>query len=261
MSIFIPDIINKNAHEIRVIQDTDQIPIKVADEFPEVDLCEITGNGNTISRAGVVAIAPDFDPYNLSPCEEIFPALRRLFVVALLWRGMPPKLIVAMLGEPNLRETLCDAATAVAFGMYGEAYDVFKRAKIPQLDRSIASVYLYFCSVKITYPIKALIFDEKVARALLCSDISTAKVIWQGFWQYLTGLASYKFDPVKFSSDWKADGYLQFLILMHSWASALKCEPAQIQIWLSKKCENLELTYGKFNKPEDVGIAGDLLDI
>jgi Putative 8-oxoguanine DNA glycosylase OGG-like protein len=224
--MFIPSILSDNAERICQIHPDDQFIEIDREAWREVDLEGIIDDGAAgIYRRQVAALAPHLDPYHLVPCDDVFPALRRLFVAVMLWgfgrTGYGAHRTATMLAAPNLKPTLCAVSRCLAFGMYGAAYDVFRAAKIRWLGPSFATKYLYFCSIRTAYPIRALIFDSRVASALRHSDFP------EDFWRYLT-----RSGGPSSSVYWTSSGYLQYLILMHSWASALHCSADQIEIFL-----------------------------
>jgi hypothetical protein len=225
-NMYIPDILSGNAERIREIRPDDQFIEIDREVWREIDLDGIIDGGALgISRGQVKSLAPILDHQALVPCDEAFPALRRFFVAVMLWgfgrTGYGAHRTGAMLAAPNLKPTLCAVTRCIAFGMYGAAYDVFRAAKIPFLGPSFASKYLYFCSIGTAYPVKALIFDSRVAGALRRSDLPP------DFWQYLTHNSG-----ADSSVHWSSSGYLQYLILMHAWASALHCTADQIEMFL-----------------------------
>ncbi len=229
--MFVPNILIENADAIRELRPHDQVVPINRDAWnrkcPDVDFDDILGDSNSgISRGRVLDIAPQLDPYRLVPCDDAFPFLRRLFIAAMVWgfgrTGYGPFRVAAMLRAPNLQPTLCAVTRAIAFGMYGAAYDMFQAAEIPELGPSFASKYLYFCSARSNYPTKALIFDSRVASGLRRSDFPS------DFWRYLT----HNNATTTSSVSWTSSGYLQYLILMHCWASALNCSAEQLEFYL-----------------------------
>jgi hypothetical protein len=228
--MFIPNIIAQNIEIIRSLNPEEQ-EVSINRDLWEsvsidINLDEILGkNKHAISRNRILSIAPKFDPYNLISCNQAYPDLKKLFIAVMIWgyarTGYGPHRVAKMLKSPNLKKTLCEVSRAVAFGMYGSAYDSFRKAKIPELGPSFASKFLYFCSATDNYPIKALIFDSRVASSLRKSDFPT------DYSYYLT--KNPKDDSfVK----WNTKGYLQYLILMHNWASRLNCKAVQIELFL-----------------------------
>jgi hypothetical protein len=277
MSIFIPDIINVFADDIR----------KEKDDFADVTyedclkvLKDVDQNIGTPNQSGQVTgqnggggLTPDpnpcvltgdwkFDPYKLDCCDKIFPDLKLLFVWAMLKRNVTRAVFDPIITNRDFKRTICESTTAIVDGMYGSAYDTFRKSKIHGLDRTVASIYLHYCSNKTDNILKALVFDEKVAKALYYGQTkSDFQIIWRRHWSYLTGSTMRKIENGKFSSVWKSSGYLQYLILMHSWASWLECDSAQIEIWLSKKSTNLKRCFERLKKPEEMRECIDLLDV
>ncbi len=229
--MFVPNTLIENADTIRELRPHEQAVDFDRDAWdracPDVDFDDILGHGAlAISRDQCLNHAPQLDPYNLIPCDAAFPALLQLFIAVMVWgfgrTGYGPHRVAAMLRAPNLKPTLCAVARAIAFGMYGAAYDTFRTAKIPYLGASFASKYLHFCSARSAYVIKALIFDSRVASGLRKSNLPP------DFWYYLTRTRSIANSSVH----WTASGYLQYLILMHCWASSLSCTAEQIEYFL-----------------------------
>jgi hypothetical protein len=156
--------------------------------------------------------------------------------------GVLPAEIVDMEKAPNIQISLCAVQRAIALGMYGAAYEILRDARIGHLDAERASFFLYFCSLGTDYSIRALIFRRYAAATLACSDFP--KEYPDFFWQYLSG----DNDLDKFSIRWNPSGYLQYLILMHSWASALSCRADDIELFLCSIAQKYSDKDGSINK-------------
>ena len=189
---------------------------EVIDELP----------GDTISRGQIFGRFSTAVP-RLVPCDSAAQAeLRRLFIWSMLWgygiRGYGSTRVAKMLATPNLGKLLCQVSVECYYGLFLKAYDTLN-GQVKHLGPAFGTKFLYFLSGQLSYVIKPLIFDSVVVATLRQLD-------WP---EWAPEYMAKDTTPRRASR-----AYGQYLIILHNWASRIRCRPDQLEYFLWKQSIN-----------------------
>lgn len=146
--------------------------------------------------------------------------LRRLFILVMIWGygrvGVGPWRTRIMTESDGFDQTLMEVWEDCWDGLFLRAYETLLH-RVDRIGPAFASKFLYFLCYLLEAPVKPLIFDSMVVKALRNFDWPADRVDY---------LASGKVPRRSIGA------YGQYLVLMHNWASRLRCRPDQLEYYL-----------------------------
>jgi hypothetical protein len=223
--MYIPDFIREKAGCIRRTAVSSHAikfnPEKWRLQIPDLDAITKGLTDNSISREYLL---------NIGFCNSNLPAhcsaqqqaaMRRFFILVMIWGyggvGTGPWRVARMIQSPNFSKILCQVCHECSHGFFLKAYETLT-ANISRLGPAFASKFLYFYCGNMKANVKPLIFDSVVIKSL--RERGVPRVLMD----YLAHSAN--------NPRGGEEAYGQYLILMHNWAKAIRCQPDQLEYFL-----------------------------